>query len=254
MRNCHSIKLASLLGLALMLTWASSAWAAEIKVLAGGSTRGPLSELAVAFEKASGHKVVLRYGTTPEIIKMIATDGPFDVGVVPQEVLKDATAGLRFKSVASPVIARVGLAVAVRAGAAKPDISTPEALTQTLLKAKSIATIPASSTGVQLLQIFKELGISEQMQQKTAALAAPDDVVRLVASGEIELAVFLMQVVMAPGLDVLGPFPAKIQREIVFMGAIAADTKALDAAEAFIAFLRTPEAAALLKSKGMIPG
>ena len=85
----------------------------------------------------------------------------------------DAAAQARFASGPAINIARVGLGVAVRSGSPKPDISTPEALKQTLLKAKSIATIPASATGYQVLATFERLGISNEMKAKTLAQKAP---------------------------------------------------------------------------------
>ena len=214
---------------------------------------GPLRELAAQFESASGHKLVFRFGTTPELIKLVTTGGPFDLGVVPREVFKDASAQVQFASGPTTDIARVGLGVAVRSGATKPDISTSEALKQTLLKAQSIATIPASAAGAQVLRVFESLGISEAMKTKTKIQPGPAQIVEVVAQGEAELGVFLINVLTAPGLDVVGPFPAELQQEIVFTAAVAANTKEAEAAKAFITYLTTPAAAAVLKTKGMNP-
>ena len=227
--------------------------AAELQVLAGGGIAGPLRELAAQFERASGQKLVLRFGTTPELIKLATTGGPFDLGVVPRDVFKDAAAQARFAPGPSTDVARVGLGVAVRSGAPKPDISTPEALKQALLKAQSIAAIPASAAGTQFLRICESLGISEAVKAKTKVQPAPAQVVEAVAKGEAELGVFLINVLIAPGLDVAGPIPAALQQEVVFTAALAASTRQADAAQAFITYLRTPAAAAILKAKGMNP-
>ncbi|MCK1711890.1 molybdate ABC transporter substrate-binding protein [Bradyrhizobium sp. 143] len=245
---------ASVLGLALLLSPAANVQAAELQVLAGGAITAAIQELGAQFERASGHKLVIRFGTTPELIKLAATGGPFDIGVVPREVFKDAAAQAQFVSGPTTDIARVGLGVAVRSGAPKPEISTPDALKQTLLKAQSIASIPASAAGAQVFGVFERLGIGEVMKAKTKAQATPAQVVQAVANGEAELGVFLINVLTAAGLDVVGPFPAELQQEVVFTSAVAANAKEAGGAKAFIAYLTTPAAAAVIKAKGMNPG
>jgi molybdate transport system substrate-binding protein len=241
-------------GLVLVLSSMSAVQAAELQIIAGGGIASPLKEIAAQFERASGHKISIRFGTTPELIKMATTGGPFDLGVVPQDVLKDVAARGQFAPGAMPDVARVGIGVAVRAGAPKPDISTPEALKQTLLKAQSIASIPASATGTQLSGIYERLGIAEAMKTKTKAQPAPLQIIEAVAKGDAELAVFLLNVLADPRLDVVGPFPAEIQREVVYAAGIAANSKEPDAAKAFITYLTTPAATAVIKAKGMNPG
>ena len=249
-----SPRVAPLLGLLLLLCVDAGARAAELQVLAGGALAAPLKELAARFEQSSGHTVVIRYGTTPELIGLATSGSPFDVGVFPRDVLKDAAARAKFAAGASTDIAHSGLAVAVRAGAPKPDISTPEALKRTLLNAKSIATIPASATGTQLLAVFERLGIGDAIKPRIRAQSTPAQIVSTVASGENELAVFLMNVVKAPGLDVVGPFPAPLQQQVVFTAAVATGAHQAEAAAAFIRFLVSPTAVAVLKSSGLDPG
>jgi molybdate transport system substrate-binding protein len=232
----------------------SNAEAAELQVLAGGGISAPLNEIAAAFEKATGHKVVIRYGTAPQLVKMAASGDAFDLAVVPQEVFKDQPTRSQFPPGAMPDVARIGIGVAVKAGAPKPDIGTPEALKETLLKARAIASIPASATGVQLAGIYERLGIAEEMKARIKAQPGPAQIAEAVANGEAELAVFILNVLADARLDVVGPFPAEVQREIVYTAGVASNARDQEAAKAFIAYLMSPAAAAVIKAKGMTPG
>lgn len=227
---------------------------AELQVIAGGGIAGALNEIAARFERASGHRVVIRYGTAPELIKMATSGVPFDVGVVPQDVWKDAGARAQVAPGPTPAVARVGIGVAVRTGALKPDIGTAETLKQTLLAAQSIASIPASATGAQLAGIYERLGIGDEMKAKTKAQPAPKQIVEAVANGEAELAVFTVNVLIDPRVELVGPLPADVQREVVYAAGIAADSKEAEAAKAFLAYLMSPPAIAVIKAKGMNPG
>jgi molybdate transport system substrate-binding protein len=243
------------LGLALVLPpVAKTAAAAELKVLAGGSIAGPLNELKAQFERDSGHKLTIAFDSTPNLIKAVTSDAPFDLGVVPVDVFKDAAAKARFVPGPTIDVARVGYGVAVRAGAAKPDISTPDALKQTLIKAQSIATLPASAAGAYVLSVFERLGIGEAMKAKIKAQPTPAAIPQAVAKGEAELGVFLTNVLIAPGVELLGSFPAELQQELLFTAAVAQASKEADAAKALITFLRSPAATAVIKAKGMNPG
>ena len=244
---------AAALSLATVLSPAT-ARAAELTVLAGGSMTASLKDLGPRFEQARGHKLAFQFAGTPELIKRATSGAPFDIGVVPIEVMKDAAARAKFAAAAPVDIARVGYGVAVRAGAAKPDLSTPDALRAALLKAQSITFYPESAAGNYVMRTFERLAIAQAMKAKLKPQASPGDIAKAVASGEAELGVFLMNVLAAPGVELAGPFPPELQNELVFVGAVAAETKNAEAARAFVDYLRTPEATAVLKAKGLTPG
>jgi molybdate transport system substrate-binding protein len=168
--------------------------------------------------------------------------------------MKDAAARARFAGGPAIDVARVGYGVAIRAGAPKPDVSTPEALKQTLLKAQSIATIPDSAAGAYILQVFGRLGITDAMKAKIKPQTATGAIPQAVAKGDAELGIFLTNVLIAPGVELAGPFPAELQNELVFTAAVATDSKEAEAAKAFINYLKTPEATAVMKAKGVTPG
>ena len=251
--DMHTSIATTLFGLAMAMTPIAAAQAVELKILAGGSMTASLKELGPQFERATGNKVTIHFDSTPNLIKLATSGAPFDAGVVPVDVMKDAGARARF---AAPMndIARVGFGVAFRAGQPKPDVSTPDAMKQTLLKAQSVAMLPASAAGAYVLKVLDRLGIGEAIKAKTKVQATPAAIPQAVAKGDAELGMFLINVLMAPGVELAGPFPGDLQQDLVFTGAVAADAKQADAARAFLAFLKTPEAAAVFKAKGVTPG
>jgi molybdate transport system substrate-binding protein len=151
----------------------------------------------------------------------------------------------------------VGYGVIVRAGAAKPDLSTPDAFKKSLLAASSVASVPASAAGAYVTKVYERLGIADEMKAKTRVEALPTAIAPTVARGEAELGVFLTNVFNAPGIELAGPFPADLQQELVFATAIAKnsnrDAKVAVAAKALLDFLKTPPAVAAVKAAGMTP-
>src|SRR6476661_90771 len=211
-----------LMALALALAAAVPARAADLQVIAGGGIAVPLNEIAAQFEQTTGHKVTIRYGTAPELID-IAKTTPFDFAVTPSEVFQNEGAASRLLPGPTVDIAHVGLGVAVHAGAPKPDIGTPEALKQALLDAKTVATIPASAAGAQVMKLFERLGVADAVKAKLQAAANPAKLVESVAKGEAELGLFLTNVLTAPGLDLVGPVPAALDYQLVYTSGIAKD-------------------------------
>jgi molybdate transport system substrate-binding protein len=153
------------------------------------------------------------------------------------------------------VVARSFVGAAVRKGAPKLDISSPEALKRTLLASKSVTySNPAFGgvSGVQVVKVFERLGIVDEMKPKTIFLSKAGLVAVLVANGEAELALqHVSELLPVPGIDVIGPLPSDVQEPIVMSAAIMGGIRDVDAARALVNFLRTSEAAAVIKAKGM---
>src|SRR5882757_7765392 len=248
-----SLMLAALIsGFALLPVPAAKA--DELRLIAGGSITGLMKELGPQFEQASGHKLSIHFDSTPNIIARVNSGTPFDLAIVPVDVFKDTAAKAHFVEGPTVDIARVGYGVAVREGADKPDVSTPDTLKKTLLDASSIAFVPSSAAGAYVIKVFERLGIADEMKAKTKAQAGPPQIAPAIAKGEAELGVFLTNVLIAPGVELAGPFPAELQQELVFTAAVAADSKEADAAKALIDYLKTPAAIAAIKAAGMNPG
>jgi molybdate transport system substrate-binding protein len=156
------------------------------------------------------------------------------------------------------VLARAGYAVVVRKGAPKPDIATPEALKRALLAAKSITYLdPAAggTSGVHFMRVLDRLGIAAEMKPKTILHPNAHAAGVLVANGEAEIGINLIQELMPlPGIEIVGPLPGDLQNTLAFAAVVMTGAKDAAAAKALINFLHTPEAAAVIKAKGMEPG
>ena len=255
----RSLVVAANIGCMFLLVLGIKAEAAELKVLSAFGMQSVMEDLRPKFEHATGHKLAISFATGGATIKR-AQDGEtadvvISLGQGIDTLVKDgkALAG----NVA--VLARSGIVVAVRKGAPKPDISSPDALKRTLLAAKSIAYVdPASggASGIHFAKVLDRLGIANEMKSKTVFPnpKTPAEVGVLVANGEAEIGVHLIQELMSvAGIDVVGPLPGDLQNTTVFAAAIMASAKDAEASKALVNFLRTPEAAAVIKAKGMQP-
>lgn len=242
----------ALFGLALAFT-PGALNAADLKVIAGGMTI-PLKEIAPAFERASGHKVEFVFAGTPELIKLATSGQPFDLAVVPVDVFKNAEAKAKFVAGPTIDIARVGYGVAVRQGAPKPDIGTPDKLKAALLAAQSVALLPESAAGAYVMSVFARLGIADAMKAKIKPQTTTGAIGQAVAKGDAELGVFLTNVLTAPGIELVGPFPGELQSDLVFTSSVFAASANTAAAKAFLDYLKSPDAAAVIKAKGMRAG
>ena len=243
--------LASVFAAALLMT-ASTAQAAELKVLSGNGPRAAVRELCAQFERATGTKIDLRFGVNPEVKKKIEAGESFDVVVgnppIVDALIKDGT-------VVGPRVdfGRAGLGVAVRAGAAKPDISSVAAFKQALLATKAVAFPGKGASGLYFVSLLDRMGIKDAMQAKLKPMEA-EDTVGVVARGEADMVVVVAtRIVDVAGVDVVGPIPEELQTKIGFAAGLAKSTKQPDAAKALIALLSAPAAAATLKAKGVEP-
>jgi molybdate transport system substrate-binding protein len=245
-------------GLALVLLTAVNVHAAEIKVLATTAMKSSLDALAPQFAAASGHTPRIAYGPSGALAKRVAGGARVDLVVLAGSIdgLIDQGRVVR-DSRADVAAARIG--VAVRKGAVKPDISSPEALRRTLLAAHSIAFAgPASggASGVYLLEMFERLGIAAEISVKARfARGGPDGMVSaLVAAGEAEIGLQqISEILSVDGVDLVGPLPDALQTETVYAAGILTAAEQPEAAKSLLAFLRTPAAAAVLRARGLEP-
>ena len=227
--------------------------AAEIKVLSTQAVEGAYRELVQQFEKASGHKVTTTFTGTLDAQKRIAAGESYDLLIMAGPAIDDLIKSGKVAPGSRVDLARSGVGVAVRAGAPKPDIRSTEALKKTLLAAKSIGYSTGPS-GVYLADLFRRLGIADQIQSKLKQTPTGVFVGGIIASGEVEIGFQqVSELAHFPGVDYVGPLPADIQNVTVFSSGLQIGAKSVDAAKAWITFLRSPAAAAVFRSKSMEP-
>jgi molybdate transport system substrate-binding protein len=239
------------LGLIALLAQGGAAAAAEVKVMAGAAMSGAFAELLPQFERATGHKIVIQYGSTGNFKKQIEAGEAFDLAIFGSDGVDDLIKQGKIAGDTRLDIARVGIGVAVREGAPKPDISSVEAFKSTLLNAKSITYTPGGAAGLD--KVLDRLGIAEPLKGKTKP-NPPDRIPQVVTAGEVELAIGnAPSLLSAKGVQFVGLLPAELQNWFVNTAGVSTAAKEPEAAKALIKHLTTPEAAAAIKAKGMEP-
>ncbi len=229
------------------------ALAADLKLLTAGAYRPVVDEIVPAFEKKTGHTVTIQNDTAGGLAKRVAAGEYFDIVVMPP-LMMGPYLGSRLVESSAKALARSGIGVAVKQGAAKPDISSVDAWKQSLLAAPSIAYVdPASggSSGVYLAKLFEKMGIAEQLKSKTV-LVQGGRVAEKVASGEATIGLQqTSELVAVPGAELVGPIPLDVQNYTIYSGAISTASRNRAAADALMLVLANPENLPLLKKKGL---
>jgi molybdate transport system substrate-binding protein len=251
----RSLAAAATVGATILLAQ-GAAEAAELKVLSAIALQPVLGDLGPKFERATGHTLVITFAPLGGIVKLVQAGDSGDVVVIPQSGIERLAKDGKVVSGTETVLASAGSGVAVRKGAPRPDISTPEALKRTLLAAKSISySDPAGggASGIHFAKVLDRLGIASEMKSRTIFPKSgfPGDPV---ANGEVEIGVGTLQGLIAiAGIEIVGPLPGDLQDTLVFVAAIMASARQTEAGKALINFLRAPEAATVFKAKGMEP-
>lgn len=237
-----------------LVAQAAFAGPAQLNVYGSIAMRGALEALVPQFQKESGQTLALTWGAAATLAKRIEDGEPADVAILARpnfDVLSKAT---KIAPGSDVTLAQSSIAVAIKSGARKPDITSPEALKETLQKAKSIAySDPAAgeATSVHFAAVLERLGIASEMKAKTKFPPAGDNAAALVAAGDAELAVQQKPEIMnVAGVDVVGPLPADLNEVTIFAAAVIGGSKNLDGAQALLKFLQSPEAAKVFKASG----
>ena len=235
---------------------AAPAPAAEVNVLTAGAFKQVVLALVPNYERQTGNHVTVDNGTTGQLKKRIEGGEAFDVLVITPAAVDELIASGKLAAGSKVNLASVGIGVVVKQGAPKPDIATVDKFKQALLKAKTVAYIdPASggSSGIYIDKLLVKLGIAGQIKPK-AKLKQGGHVADLIASGEAELGIHqISEIVPVKGVTLVGPLPKEIQNTTTYAAGLSSSVKDKDAAQELIQYLSGPDAAAVLKSKGMDP-
>ncbi len=244
--------------LALLLLGAGRAQAADIHVMISGGFTAAYEALRPGFERSSGHKLVTvrgaSMGTAPTALPMRLRQGePADVLIMVGDALAALQTEGRVVANSRVDLANSAIGMAVRAGAARPDIGSVDSLRQTLLAARSVGYSVSASGQYISGQLFQRLGIAEQMQGR-GKLVLGEPVAAQVARGEIELGFQQMsELLPVPGITIVGPLPAAMQHYTVFSGGVASAARQPEAAAALLRYLAGPAAREAITASGLQP-
>jgi molybdate transport system substrate-binding protein len=244
------------------LVMVETAFAADVHVMISAGFYNVYSELGPAFERASGHHLVTTrgpsMGDSPESIPTRLARGEAADVVILDGGAADALGKRGLLHTDSKIeLARSLIGMVVPAGAAKPDISSVEALRSTLLAARSIAYSDSGSGTYLSTTLFPRLGVADQIAGKSRKVRGPpsgEPVASVVARGEAEIGFQqVSELIHVPGVAFVGTLPAEIQPIFSFAGALTSTVQQPEAASALIRFLASPEAAAVISKAGLLP-
>ena len=240
---------------AAAMALACAAQAADLSVIASNGVKAALEELGPHFEHASGNKVAIKWGVAAVLKREIEAGASFDLAVLTSAAIADLAKQGKIAAGSETPIARSAVGLMVRKGAAKPDLSSPEAFKRAVQSAKSLTWAKEGASGVSFLNALQKLGIADEAQRKADLAADGASAAQKVASGQVDLGALLINEIMAqPGVEVAGPLPTELQTYTAFSSGVSASSKNSAAAKALADYLTTPDARAVFKAKGQEPG
>ena len=227
--------------------------AAQISIISSMATRQLLADLAARFQQDSADRVSIESVGGVDAAKRVQAGEAFDAVVLAANVIDQLIAAGRVAAGSRVDLVRSGVAVAVRAGAPRPDIGSEEAVKRAVLGARSLSYSTGPS-GVHLMKVFERWGIAGDIQGRIVQAPPGVPVGSLVASGEVELGFQqLSELMNLPGIAVLGPLPPAIQIITTFSAGLAATSTQPEAVRALLAFMASPAVAEAKRNNGMEP-
>ncbi|MBI2735291.1 MAG: substrate-binding domain-containing protein [Rhodospirillales bacterium] len=227
----------------------------NLKVFSTIAVQGALEALVPAFEKNNDCHLAITWNTAPVLVKRLQGGETADVLILNRAGMDTMARDNRVRPGSDVTLASSATALAVKAGAPRPDISTQEALKRTLLSARALSySDPAAggASGIYFAKLLERLGIAGEIKAKTKYPPPAGLCGDLLASGEVELAVQQKpELLQVPGIEILGLLPGDLHMVTVFVACVEASSAEPAAGQALIDFLRSPASAAVFRAKGL---
>jgi len=238
--------------IALGVALARPAWAAEIRVLNANALTIALRALAADHTKQTGNDVTFISGSPGQIQQKVDAGEQFDLLIMPTPALAALDSAGKLAAGSRRALARVGIGIAIREGAPKPDITTPDALRKTLLAQQKVTYSDSKTgglSGINAQKVLDNLGIAEEIKSKLLPHA---DGQGLIARGEADLGLYnVSEIPRAKGVVLLGPVPAAVQAYITYDAGVPANNPSPSAASEFLKFITSPAAAPSWRAAGL---
>jgi len=227
---------------------------APLNIISSMATRQLLADLVAEFQKTTTQAVQVESVGGVDAARRVQAGEAFDVVALASNAIEQLTETGRIVPGSRVDVVKSGVAIAVRAGAPRPDIGTEEAVRRAVLGAKNLSYSTGPS-GVQLAKLFERWGIAGQIRDRIVQAPPGVPVGKLVADGQVELGFQqLSEMMNLPGIDVLGPLPPEIQIITTFSAGLSATSAQPGAVRALLDFMVSPAVAEIKRRNGMEPG
>jgi molybdate transport system substrate-binding protein len=228
--------------------------AKEVRVVASAGVKPTVTALLPEAERSIGAHISTEFDASKTLTQKIVAGQAFDVAILTVENIDDLTHQGKIAANTRANLARTGVGFGIRAGAHKPDISTPEALKRTLLNVKSITLNPNGASTTILYKALDRLGIADDVKHKLLLDTDLEHLRTNVVEGKSEMVVALISEIRASqGVELAGPLPGDLQSYVNFAAGVSTNSHNSEAAKAFVKFITSPAAAPVLKVKGLEP-
>jgi molybdate transport system substrate-binding protein len=224
-----------------------------MEVLCTNGVKSVMLDLIPAFERERGVKIAVTWGSTQALLKDLESGARGDLAVLTDEAIDALLEHGKVNAGSRIDLARSGIGVAVRKGAKRPDIASPEALKRALLAAKAVAHSKTGLSGIYFPTVLARLGIADEMKGKIVIPDAGTPVGELVAKGDAELGIQqISELLPVAGVEIVGPLPQPLQKITTFSGGVLTAAKEPSLATALLKFVAA-QSPRLLKEKGLEP-